>query len=68
MNKQVKEVCKMDGGTQRCRYLVSKPTGYECHKFWPKGKRVIDDLIARGVRQFRPTNCKGQKNSVLNGI
>lgn len=68
MNKQVKEVCKMDGGVNRCRYLVSKSSGYECHKFWPSGRKKIDNLIATGVRQFRPINCRGQKNSVLNEI
>lgn len=66
MNKQVKEVCKMDGGETRCRYLISKSSGYECHKFWPKGRKAIDLLISLGTRQYRPINCTGKKNAELN--
>lgn len=67
MNQHVSEVCKSEGGKERCRYLVNNQMGcFECHNLWPKGRRKIDTLIREGIRQFKSANCKGQTYKFLN--
>ena len=59
MNNQIKTVCKIGQGADCCKYLVMSPNGFECSKFKPEDKAVIDKAWESGHHVAQGDNCGG---------
>lgn len=61
MNEQIKKVCKIGQGADCCKYLVMGK-GFECMKFDPANKKVIDDNWKTTPHIAQGDNCDGLEN------
>lgn len=57
--QQIIDVCKMDKGTDCCRYLICGGNGFECAKM-----TSLKDAIDARINQMnaKSDNCGGVKN------
>lgn len=62
MNKYIETICKIGQGVACCRYLVVGTRGFECYKFNPKDKEVVDNNWATYKHVAQGDNCEGQEH------
>lgn len=62
MNDQIKNVCKIGQKADCCKYLVMGPKGFECSKFHPEDRAVIDRNWAVTEHVAQGDNCEGVEN------
>lgn len=59
----VKEVCKVDEGSERCKYLIIDITGLKCAKDTPEYKKDIDGEWTADSHSAKGDNCIGYAKS-----
>lgn len=57
----IKTVCKIGQGAECCKYLVCGANGFECMKFDPENKKVIDINWAKTAHVSQGDNCEGKE-------
>jgi hypothetical protein len=59
MNEHVKNICKIGQGADCCKYLVAGTKGFECMKFNPENKAMIDINWTEHNHIAQGDNCDG---------
>ena len=62
LSEYIKQVCKIGQGADCCRYLGCGAEGFECLKFEPGMKQVVDRAWAIDEHVAQGDNCAGQQH------
>jgi len=60
MNEQIRNICKIGQESNCCKYLVMGSKGFECMKFDPENKKVIDSNW-NDTKVAQGDNCEGKE-------